>query len=168
MVTAGAGAAVIRALAIVSTVFGMLMAVASELPPLEALASAGTEGLERYVGSHPMAGSERSGPTAASENLFEGRAWAITPHAAVSDVALELGLARQPQPAHGLLQAGADLGVQRLQGLGEGLDGDAYVVEPDAGEPSRERAGGVGRRTAVPDQDHRCHGSDCSATSLAG
>jgi len=59
-----------------------------KLPPLEALASAGTEGLERYVGSHPMAGSERSGPTAASETLFEGRAWAVTPHAAVSDTAL--------------------------------------------------------------------------------
>ncbi|MBW9204947.1 prephenate dehydrogenase [Mumia sp. zg.B53] len=61
-----------------------------KLPPLQALASAGTDGLERYVGSHPMAGSERSGPTAASENLFEGRAWAITPHAAVSDAAMEL------------------------------------------------------------------------------
>lgn len=60
-----------------------------KLPPLEALASAGTEGLERYVGSHPMAGSERSGPTAASETLFEGRAWAITPHAAAAEATLE-------------------------------------------------------------------------------
>ncbi|WP_262852462.1 prephenate dehydrogenase [Mumia quercus] len=60
-----------------------------KLPPLEALASAGTDGLERYVGSHPMAGSERSGPTAASETLFEGRAWAITPHAAAAEVTLE-------------------------------------------------------------------------------
>lgn len=60
-----------------------------KLPPLETLASAGTEGLERYVGSHPMAGSERSGPTAASETLFEGRAWAITPHAAAAEATLE-------------------------------------------------------------------------------
>lgn len=37
--------------------------------------------LARYVGSHPMAGSERSGPTAASPDLFDGRTWAITPHA---------------------------------------------------------------------------------------
>lgn len=32
---------------------------------------------ERYVGSHPMAGSERSGPWAASADLFDGRAWAL-------------------------------------------------------------------------------------------
>jgi prephenate dehydrogenase len=36
--------------------------------------------LRRYVGSHPMAGSERSGPLAASSSLFEGRPWAVTPH----------------------------------------------------------------------------------------
>jgi len=35
-------------------------------------------GSERYVGSHPMAGSERSGPMAASARLFEGRPWAVT------------------------------------------------------------------------------------------
>lgn len=36
------------------------------------------EGSERYVGSHPMAGSERSGPMAAYARLFEGRPWAVT------------------------------------------------------------------------------------------
>lgn len=36
--------------------------------------------LTRYVGSHPMAGSERSGPVAASAALFDGRPWAVTPH----------------------------------------------------------------------------------------
>lgn len=36
--------------------------------------------LVRYVGSHPMAGSERTGPIAASADLFDGRAWAVTPH----------------------------------------------------------------------------------------
>ncbi|HEU5037631.1 MAG TPA: prephenate dehydrogenase [Nocardioides sp.] len=40
----------------------------------------GRPGAERYVGSHPMAGSERSGPLAASAALFEGRPWAVTPH----------------------------------------------------------------------------------------
>ena len=37
--------------------------------------------VRRYVGSHPMAGSERSGPLAATAALFEGRPWAVTPHA---------------------------------------------------------------------------------------
>ncbi len=37
--------------------------------------------LTRYVGSHPMAGSERSGPLAGSSVLFDGRPWAIAPHA---------------------------------------------------------------------------------------
>lgn len=46
--------------------------------------------LERYVGSHPMAGSERSGPLAGNATLFEGRPWAITPdvHAGADAVAL--------------------------------------------------------------------------------
>lgn len=46
--------------------------------PLAAVAAMG--GSERYVGSHPMAGSERSGPLAATAALFDGRPWAITPH----------------------------------------------------------------------------------------
>ncbi len=43
-------------------------------------AIAGHPEVGRYVGSHPMAGSERSGPLAGSAALFEGRPWAITPH----------------------------------------------------------------------------------------
>ncbi|GGD27125.1 prephenate dehydrogenase [Nocardioides daphniae] len=46
--------------------------------PLTAVAS--HPEVARYVGSHPMAGSERSGPLAGHEALFEGRPWAITPH----------------------------------------------------------------------------------------
>lgn len=46
--------------------------------------------LARYVGSHPMAGSERSGPLAASARLFEGRPWAIAPHAESSAEAVAL------------------------------------------------------------------------------
>jgi prephenate dehydrogenase len=47
--------------------------------PLEAVARA-TSDIGRYVGGHPMAGSERSGPLAASLDLFDGRVWAVTPH----------------------------------------------------------------------------------------
>src|SRR6478672_2609203 len=49
--------------------------------PLAQLRAAGTSDLGRYVGSHPMAGSERSGPLAGSASLFDGRPWAVTPHA---------------------------------------------------------------------------------------
>lgn len=46
--------------------------------PLAAVAD--RPGVERYVGGHPMAGSERSGPLAANAALFDGRPWAVTPH----------------------------------------------------------------------------------------
>lgn len=57
--------------------------------------------LSRYVGSHPMAGSERTGPTAARPDLFTGRPWVIvgTDRAdtaavlAVRDLATDLGAA---------------------------------------------------------------------------
>ena len=49
--------------------------------PLTQLRSSGAGvDLPRYVGSHPMAGSERSGPLAAAADLFDGRTWAVTPH----------------------------------------------------------------------------------------
>jgi prephenate dehydrogenase len=48
--------------------------------PLGELRDKRVPGLERYVGSHPMAGSERSGPLAGSASLFDGRPWAVVPH----------------------------------------------------------------------------------------
>ena len=44
----------------------------------------------RYTGGHPMAGSERSGPLAASAALFDGRPWAVTPHPGSSPQAVTL------------------------------------------------------------------------------
>jgi prephenate dehydrogenase len=55
--------------------------------PLAALA--GLPGIERYAGSHPMAGSERSGPLAASATLFDGRPWAVTAHASSAPATVE-------------------------------------------------------------------------------
>jgi len=46
--------------------------------------------LSRYVGSHPMAGSERSGPLAGRADLFDGATWAITPHATSTPEAIAL------------------------------------------------------------------------------
>ncbi|SDS68235.1 prephenate dehydrogenase [Friedmanniella luteola] len=36
--------------------------------------------LSRYVGSHPMAGSQHSGPVTARADLFDGRTWVVAPH----------------------------------------------------------------------------------------
>jgi prephenate dehydrogenase len=59
--------------------------------PLRAVAArVDAQTLTRYVGSHPMAGSERSGPFAASSVLFDGRPWAVTPHAEAAGRAVEL------------------------------------------------------------------------------
>ncbi|MEV6671075.1 prephenate dehydrogenase [Streptomyces sp. NPDC051162] len=41
--------------------------------------------LTSFVGGHPMAGGERSGPLAARANLFEGRVWVLSPHPATSE-----------------------------------------------------------------------------------
>ena len=57
--------------------------------------------LRRYVGSHPMAGRERSGAIAAQADLFEGRSWVVAPGpaageaavAAVLDLAVAVGAA---------------------------------------------------------------------------
>ncbi|MFD6419097.1 prephenate dehydrogenase [Streptomyces sp. NPDC060194] len=35
--------------------------------------------LTAYIGTHPMSGRERSGPLAATADLFEGRPWVLTP-----------------------------------------------------------------------------------------
>jgi prephenate dehydrogenase len=53
-------------------------AVAAELGPDAA----------RYVGGHPMAGSERSGPAAADPTLFSGATWVLTPDGSTADGAL--------------------------------------------------------------------------------
>ena len=64
------------------------------------------------------------------------------------------------------LERARDGGDQRDDGQplagARGLLG-ARVVEPYARGPAREHAGRVRRRTAVSDQDHRCHVGDCSA-----
>ncbi|MGI8644919.1 MAG: prephenate dehydrogenase [Nocardioides sp.] len=79
-------------------------------PLHEVREAVGPEQLRRYVGSHPMAGSERSGPLAASAVLFDGRPWAVTAHenadpaatALVEELAVRCGadLVRLPPGEH--------------------------------------------------------------------
>lgn len=52
--------------------------------------AAGEAGLgEIFVGGHPMAGSEKSGPSAASAGLFEGKTFFLAPTAETSEEAFE-------------------------------------------------------------------------------
>jgi prephenate dehydrogenase len=53
----------------------LVMDVASVKAPVAAAA----RGLANFVGTHPMAGSERSGAAAARADLFEGRPWLYVP-----------------------------------------------------------------------------------------
>ncbi|MEP6798756.1 MAG: prephenate dehydrogenase [Lapillicoccus sp.] len=55
---------------------------------VEAVAAARGD-LTRYVGSHPMAGRERSGAMAARADLFDGRAWVLVPTTQTRPDALE-------------------------------------------------------------------------------
>jgi prephenate dehydrogenase len=48
--------------------------------------------LTRYIGTHPMAGRERSGPLAATADLFEGRPWVLTPTPETDTEVLNLAL----------------------------------------------------------------------------
>jgi len=56
----------------------------------EVQARAAHEGvpLDRYVPSHPMGGSERSGPDRASASVLDGIVWAVTPTPSSSDEAV--------------------------------------------------------------------------------
>ncbi|MGX1850107.1 prephenate dehydrogenase [Streptomyces sp. NPDC055299] len=48
--------------------------------------------LTSFVGGHPMAGRERSGPRAGRADLFDGRPWVLTPHPATGSAVLRRGL----------------------------------------------------------------------------
>lgn len=58
-----------------------------KVPVLEAVLASGAD-CSRYVPSHPMAGRERSGASAADQDLFRGRPWVVVTHPQVSAGAL--------------------------------------------------------------------------------
>ena len=69
-----------------------------KLEPLRVVAAQVDRSLQaRYVGGHPLAGRERSGPRAARADLFAGRPWVLTPSADATPGAVRAArwLARQ-------------------------------------------------------------------------
>ncbi|MEV0965913.1 MULTISPECIES: prephenate dehydrogenase [unclassified Streptomyces] len=48
--------------------------------------------MSAYIGTHPMSGKERSGPLAATADLFEGRPWVLTPTRETDTEVLNLAL----------------------------------------------------------------------------
>ena len=99
--TAAAGAAVVVAAVPPSAVPEVLRIAAAaapgaaltdvagvKAPVAAAVAAALGPDVARYVGGHPMAGSERSGPGAADATLFTGATWVLTPAEGTDDGAL--------------------------------------------------------------------------------
>lgn len=76
--------------AVVSDLASVKSAVLRELTQLCGRGQIEPGDLERYVGSHPMAGRERSGPIAAQADLFAGRSWVICPGPATRTAAVQL------------------------------------------------------------------------------
>lgn len=54
----------------------------------EVSSSAGPERLARFVGGHPMGGSERSGPEHASPSVLDGIVWVLSPSPGTSEEAV--------------------------------------------------------------------------------
>ncbi|GLV92361.1 MULTISPECIES: prephenate dehydrogenase [Streptomyces] len=59
--------------------------------PRRELAALGVDATA-YIGTHPMAGKEQSGPLAATADLFEGRPWVLTPTRDTDHEVLNLAL----------------------------------------------------------------------------
>jgi prephenate dehydrogenase len=59
-----------------------------KVPIHRALVAAGVDA-SRYVGGHPMAGREVSGPAAARADLIDDRPWVITPHPGAVEAAID-------------------------------------------------------------------------------
>jgi prephenate dehydrogenase len=76
-------AAVVREVADAAPMHSIITDVASlksELvPEVEHILDASSRSPERFVGGHPMAGSEQSGPGAADGSMFQGATWVLTP-----------------------------------------------------------------------------------------
>ncbi|AIX99659.1 prephenate dehydrogenase [Arthrobacter sp. PAMC 25486] len=73
--------------AVVVDIASVKGAILAELEAMDALPA---DSLERYVGTHPMAGRERSGPVAARGELFNSMPWVLCPSEASGAHALKV------------------------------------------------------------------------------
>jgi prephenate dehydrogenase len=90
-----AAARLARPTALLTDVAGIKREVVAEVTrELSALPGAAA----RFVGGHPMAGSERSGPRAGDAALFSAATWVLTP----TDITSDAALARASDLARGL------------------------------------------------------------------
>ena len=67
-----------------------------KVQPLADVLASGADA-SRYVGSHPMAGREKSGPVAARGELFQARPWIICEHDSVRPECVRLGVEEHDQ-----------------------------------------------------------------------
>ncbi len=81
----------------------LVMDVASVKTPILAAST-----LTRFVGTHPMAGREVSGPDAATPALFRGAAWVVTTDGASSDDLAEIGALVEAVGARVVLMTAVD------------------------------------------------------------
>jgi prephenate dehydrogenase len=127
--------------------------------------------ISRYVGSHPMAGSERNGPLAARADLFDGATWAITPHATSDPEAVDL--VRRLAEACGartveLSVEDHDLGVARVSHLPHLMSALAAGTLADAPSSHLELSGqGVRDVTRIAAGDPALWTQIVSANSTA-
>ncbi|QQC59850.1 prephenate dehydrogenase [Rothia kristinae] len=68
----------------------VVLDIASVKAPILAEVLASGEDARRYIGTHPMAGRERSGPVAARAELFTSRPWVVCEHEEVAPEAVRL------------------------------------------------------------------------------
>lgn len=154
--------------AVVTDVASVKAAILAELV-------AGGADVSRYVGSHPMAGRERSGAISGRPDLFEGRPWVVVPHEdsavnaveTVTALALATGGApvRMPAEEHDAAvaavshvpQVAASLVAARLRDLpteavglsGQGVRDVTRIAASDPGLWTQILAGNAGSVRAV-------------------
>lgn len=95
------------------------------------LAAVPDDDAARFVGSHPMAGRERSGAAAADKDIFAGRTWVICPSALTRGAAVA-AVSHLPQVLASLTAAQlSELPAEALTLSGQGLRDTTRIAASD-------------------------------------